>query len=111
MSTKAKLAELVSTRQDLSKKDALILVQEVFDSLIDILKEEGHFSFSGFGSFKVKTKAPRTARNPRTGDPIEVGEKKSLAFKVSAQLKQKLNEWVPPANSEESKEEAIPLPV
>ncbi len=69
-----------------SKKDTADLVQAVFDSLVDAIKD-GRFSYPGFGTFNVKERAARTGRNPRTGASIEIPASKQIAFKAAPQFK------------------------
>jgi nucleoid DNA-binding protein len=52
----------------------------------------GHdVTVSGFGSFKVKTRAAREARNPKTGESVHVDEQRTVTFKPVAQMKKDLN--------------------
>lgn len=51
------------------------------DSLRDIVADHEEVRLTGFGIFTQKVRAARTGRNPRTGEAIEISEKKYLAFK------------------------------
>ncbi len=50
-------------------------------AVVSVANRDGSARIPGFGTFKVKTRAARTARNPATGEQIQVGEKKVMTFK------------------------------
>ena len=54
------------------------------DELCERLADVGHFRFASFGSFNVKVLPPRIARNPRTDEKIQVGERKKVRFKAGS---------------------------
>ena len=78
----------------LTKADA----GRVYDGLVDLAKRQlstdGEFMLPGLGALKAKTQKARTARNPQTGAPIQVPEKKTVRFSAYKELKETLN---PPA--------------
>jgi integration host factor subunit beta len=51
-----------------------------------------HIEIRGFGTFKVKDRRSRVARNPRTGDPVNVPARKVPVFKVSKELKEMVSQ-------------------
>jgi DNA-binding protein HU-beta len=69
---------------------------EVLDTLLELMKEalaKGEdVQIRGFGSFTVKQRAARTAKNPRTGEPLEVKASKVVNFKSAGSLKGLLND-------------------
>jgi DNA-binding protein HU-beta len=84
------------TKQDLinevadvgmTKKQAGIAVNAVFDAIKDALAEGDKVSLVGFGSFSVKERAAREGRNPRTGEPLDIPAKKVPVFKAGKALK------------------------
>lgn len=86
--------ELISSmaeKSGLSKKDVGIALDAFVDAVNDALKEGDKVQLIGFGSFEVKTRAARTAKNPRTGAPVEIGESKVPAFKPGKAFKDMLN--------------------
>jgi DNA-binding protein HU-beta len=85
--TKADMVAAVADKLDLSKKQAEIAVDTVFNTIMDGLKTNDKVVISGFGSFEVRTRAARTGRNPRTGEDITIPEQKTPAFKAGKQLK------------------------
>ena len=85
--TKSELISAIGNRT--LKKDADI--KPVIDAAIDIITEQlakgEDVAMVGFGSFTVKTRAAGTVRNPRTGESMDVPEKKVPSFKAGKALK------------------------
>jgi len=81
------LTEIVAEEYDLTKKDAAGIVDLVFSSIADTLKDGGKVEITGFGKFEVKTRASRTGINPQTKEPIEIASSKVPGFKASKTLK------------------------
>ena len=73
--TKADLVEEISRVTGLNKKDTSIIVNEVINNICRALAEGDKVELRGFGSFKVKERRARQARNPRTGDGVQVPAK------------------------------------
>ena len=69
--------------------------QRVVAAFLEVMSEEfekgNDVRLMGFGNFTVKTRPARKARNPQTGDSIDVPEKQVIKFKVSAGLNTRLN--------------------
>ncbi|MCK4236613.1 MAG: integration host factor subunit beta [Candidatus Krumholzibacteria bacterium] len=89
--TKADLVEEISKDTGLSKKDTSIVVNLIIDNICGALAEGDKVELRGFGSFKVKSRRPRKARNPRTGASVDVPAKLVPYFKASNDLKAKVN--------------------
>ena len=70
-----------------SKKDADAAVKAVFDSITEALKNGEKVQLIGFGTFEVRERAEKEARNPRTGETIKVAATKVPAFKAGQALK------------------------
>ncbi len=85
--TKADMVAAVADKLDLSKKQAEIAVDTVFNTIMEGIKTNDKVVISGFGTFEVRTRAARTGRNPRTGEDITIPEQKSPAFKAGKVLK------------------------
>jgi DNA-binding protein HU-beta len=87
--------ELISKVADgvegLTKKDATVVVDAVFEEITKSLVGGDTVKITGFGTFSVAERAARTARNPRTGETIEVKESKSPKFKAAKALKDSIN--------------------
>ncbi len=71
----------------LSKKDATAAVNAVVDSITEALKKGEKVQLIGFGTFEVRERAEKEARNPRTGETIKVAATKVPAFKAGQALK------------------------
>ena len=89
--TKAELVEEVSRVSDLTKKHSEVIVDTVFESIIDALKRGEKIELRGFGSFRLRKREPRKGRNPKTGDKVDVPPKKVPYFKPGKELKDLLN--------------------
>jgi integration host factor subunit alpha len=77
-------------RLGMTKDQAGIAVDTFFESILKALKDEKKVSITGFGSWEWKDRRSRQARNPKTGQVVELGERKALVFKPSPMLKKKL---------------------
>ncbi|MCX7876631.1 MAG: integration host factor subunit beta [Melioribacteraceae bacterium] len=85
--TKADIIERISSGTGLTKIDTEVVVDGFFKTIIDALAAGHGIEIRGFGSFKVRKKKPRNARNPRTGEKVYVGEHYVPAFKFSKDFK------------------------
>ena len=74
----------------LTKKDAGIAVDAVFDAIGDALAKGDSVQLIGFGSFGVKERAAREGRNPRTGEAVKIDAAKVPAFKAGKALKDRV---------------------
>jgi len=89
--TKADLIDDVARNSSLSKKDAEVIVQTVLDSIVDSLKTGEKVELRGFGSFRLRDRASREGRNPKTGERVFVPAKKVPYFKPGKELKELIN--------------------
>ncbi len=89
--TKADIVEKVYEKIGFSKKEAIELVEMVFDTMKDVLEKGEKVKISGFGNFVVRSKKARIGRNPQTGDQITISARHVLTFKPSQILKATLN--------------------
>jgi nucleoid DNA-binding protein len=83
---KAQLIEAV-TKKVCTKKEAQQAVEALLETIKDSLKKKEPVTISGFGTFRVKETKPRTGRNPKTGETIQIPAKKKIAFRASKELK------------------------
>ena len=88
---KSELVEAVAQEADLSKAAATRAVDAVVESITRALKESDTVSLVGFGTFSVRARAPRSGRNPRTGETITIPATKVPAFKAGKALKDAVN--------------------
>jgi integration host factor subunit beta len=89
--TKADLADEVCRVTELSRKDSEVIVETIFESIIKALKSGDKLEVRGFGSFRIRERKPRQGRNPKTGEKVNVPEKKVPYFKPSKELKDLIN--------------------
>lgn len=88
---KSDLVDAVAAATDSSKSQAQASVDAVLDSITGALKKGDKVSLTGFGTFEVRDRAARTARNPQTGETIQVKASKAPAFKAGKSLKDAVN--------------------
>jgi len=84
---KADLINHVASTTDLSKASATSAVEAILNGIAGTLSNGNTVSLVGFGTFSVVERAARTARNPRTGEAIEVAASKAPKFKAGKALK------------------------
>jgi len=74
-----------------SKKEAIEIVETVFEIFKKTLEKGERLKISGFGNFVVRDKKERVGRNPQTGKEITISARRVLTFKPSVLLKKALN--------------------
>jgi integration host factor subunit beta len=89
--TKADLIEEVSKSIDMTRKDAEVIVETIFESIIGSLKTGDKIEIRGFGSFRTRQRQARVGRNPKTGDKVDVPPKRIPFFKPSKELRDLVN--------------------
>jgi integration host factor subunit alpha len=91
--TKAEIVQaLYSKVGGFSRKESAELVDLVFEMMKETLGRGEKIKVSGFGNFVLRDKRQRPGRNPQTGEPIKISERRVLTFKASQILKQALNQ-------------------
>ena len=88
---KAELIQAVAAKADIDKKAADKAVAAVIDSITDALASGEKVQLIGFGSFEVRDRAEKQARNPKTGDVVIAPACKVPAFKAGTALKNAVN--------------------
>lgn len=81
-----RIAKMTNNKQDVTKE----IIQTFLDQIIDELAAGNRLEFREFGVFDIVQKKPRIARNPRTGDTVNVPAKRMVHFKVGRLMKQKV---------------------
>jgi len=88
---KAELVDAVADRANVSKKDARAVMDALFDPqgglIAESLRQGERVAVTGFGTFEVRERGPRTGRNPRTGKEIKIEASKAPAFRPGKGLK------------------------
>ncbi|MEK7307810.1 MAG: integration host factor subunit alpha [Nitrospirota bacterium] len=85
--TKANLADKVYEKVGLSRKEAVEMIEVLFESMKGILSEGESIKITGFGTFLVRKKGTRRGRNPKTGAELQITQRKVVTFKPSLQFK------------------------
>ena len=88
---KSELINALAEKASFSKKDAEKALNAFVGSVSDALAKGEKVQLIGFGTFDVKKRPTRTARNPRTGAEIKISASKAPAFKAGKALKDKVN--------------------
>ena len=88
---KSQLIERLAKDEGLTVKNTAGVVNVVFDSISAALATGDRVEIRGFGSFKVKDYNSYQGRNPKTGQIIQVSEKKLPYFKVGKELKERVD--------------------
>lgn len=99
--TKSDLIEKVAAQLNLPKGKAELIINCIFDSMEEALKQGQRIEIRGFGSFEIRKYKAYEGRNPRTGDPVGVNPKRLPFFKVGKELKERVNAGAEP----------VPVPV
>jgi len=89
---KSELVQKIADKNPhLYHRDVERIVNRVFDEIISSMKDGSRVELRGFGAFSVKERQARTGRNPRTGEAVDVTEKRVPFFKTGKELRQRLN--------------------
>lgn len=88
MLTKSDFVELLSERNEITKKDATEMYDSVFGTLAEVVSEGSEVAIPGLGRVKITDRAARVARNPQTGNTVEVPAKKVPKFQFAKNIKE-----------------------
>ncbi len=89
--TKSELIDEVARRTKITKSRAELVVNSIFESMTSALERGEGIEIRGFGSFTVREYRSYNGRNPRTGKPVAVPEKRLPFFKVGKELREIVN--------------------
>ncbi len=90
--TRSELIERLGKRLAYDQQKSTLLVKVILENITDTLQKGGRVEIRGFGSFSLRYRKARIARNPRTGEQVRVLDKAIPFFKVSKALKKRVNE-------------------
>ncbi len=90
--TKKELVYRIASKTNQKKVVAKKIIQNFIDEVINELEKGNRLEFREFGVFEIKERAPRVARNPRTGAVVEVPAKKVVHFKAGRLMKERVCE-------------------
>lgn len=91
---KKDLKNFVAEEMGVTKVEANASIDFVLDGIREGLKADGKVTLVGFGTFTAVKRAARKARNPKTGEPVDVPEKVVPKFKASAKMKAAVADFV-----------------
>ncbi len=89
--TRIELIEKTAEGSDLAKRDVERILEKIISTIQVALKNGEKVALAGLGTFVVVDKKARTARNPKTGESIQVPAKKAPKFKPGKELKELVN--------------------
>ena len=93
--TKKEIVKRISEDIGLTQLKTKDIVQRTLDAIIQTLVSEGRIELRNFGVFEVKRRAPRKARNPRTGDKVYVPAKNVVTFKPGKEMEELVRKMNP----------------
>ena len=88
--TKKEIVRQISERLGLPQLKTKEIVQQTFDAIVETLLETGRIELRNFGVFEVKQRKARKARNPRTGDKVDVPPKNVVTFKPGKEMEERV---------------------
>jgi integration host factor subunit beta len=88
--TKKEIVKDISDITGLTQLKTKEVVQKTFDAIVETLLSEGRIELRNFGVFEVKRRKARKARNPRTGERVDVGPKSVVTFKPGKEMEERI---------------------
>ena len=85
---KSELVAYIADKVGTTKADAERMVDAFMEAVTDTLKKEDAVTLTGFGAFSISHRKARVARNPRTGESVNVAARKAPKFKPGKKLKE-----------------------
>ena len=85
--TKAEMADHLSERTGIGRREAKLLVELFFEEISQALIQGEQVKLSGFGNFQLRDKPQRPGRNPKTGEAIPISARRVVTFHTSQKLK------------------------
>ncbi|GAB4288322.1 MAG: integration host factor subunit beta [Myxococcota bacterium] len=90
--TKSQLIKkLVEKYPRMSVREMQVVINTILDTITEALANNEHVEIRGFGTFSVRNRNPRKARNPKTGSPVQVPQKNTPFFIVGKELRERIN--------------------
>ena len=88
---KSELVIHLAQKANLSKTDAKKAVETIFDEILTALEKGNRVELRNFGIFSLRTRKPRIGRNPKTGEKVQIIQKRIPFFKAGKAVKKALN--------------------
>jgi integration host factor subunit beta len=106
--TKKEIVKQISERIGLTQLKTKEIVQQTFDAIVETLLEVGRIELRNFGVFEVKQRKARKARNPRTGERVDVPPKNVVTFKPGKEMEERVRRMTHvPTHAEDEEEELV----
>ena len=86
--TKSELARVLAEDLELPRRQVTELLEALLDKITEVLKSGDKVALTPFGQFRIRDRAARIARNPQTGEPVNVPAKRVLKFIAGRTLKE-----------------------
>ena len=102
--TKKDIAQAIAGAVGVTQAQVKAIVEQVFDGIIEVLVTEGRIELRNFGVFEVKQRKARKARNPRTGEPVQVPPKNVVTFKPGKEMEERVRQLTNVPVEEEEEE-------
>ncbi len=101
--TKKEIVKQISDRLDLTQLKTKEIVQRTFEAIVETLISKGRIELRNFGVFEVKRRKARKARNPKTGEKVDVPPKNVVTFKPGKEMEERVRQMtnVPELAAEE----------
>jgi nucleoid DNA-binding protein len=90
--TKKEIVKDISDETGLTQLKTKEVVQKTFDSIVNTLLADGRIELRNFGVFEVKRRKARKARNPRTGERVDVAPKSVVTFKPGKEMEERIRQ-------------------
>ncbi len=103
--TKKEIVKQISDKIGLTQLQTKEIVQLTFDAIVDTLIEDKRIELRNFGVFQVKKRKARKARNPRTGEKVDVPPKNVVTFKPGKDMEERVRKMTNVSEIEDSDED------
>ncbi|MGF1579000.1 MAG: HU family DNA-binding protein [Gemmataceae bacterium] len=90
--TKKEIVKQISEEMGMTQLKTKEIVQRTLNAIVETLSREGRIELRNFGVFEVKQRKARNARNPRTGDRVEVESKNVVTFKPGKEMEERVRD-------------------
>ena len=105
--TKKEIVKQISDRLDLTQLKTKEIVQQTFDAIVETLLQDGRIELRNFGVFEVKRRKARKARNPKTGEKVDVPPKNVVTFKPGKEMEERVRQMTNVPDMPDDEEEAV----
>lgn len=107
--TKKEIVKQISESLDETQLKTKEIVQQTFDAIVETLLRDGRIELRNFGVFEVKRRKARKARNPRTGQKVDVPPKNVVTFKPGKKMEELVSQMTNVAEMSDEDEDAVPV--